>query len=208
MRSPGPEGRKVQIQSRWSPRCRAGLPVSRPRCGTSQAWSSHSDGHPGRKVGDGLRALSPRAKARRCAGFGRLCLHRQTSFEGTSSLQRTFLCVQPKYAAEVARLRTIIKAELAVSSQLLNRTSIKKLAVGLHSPGTGTPFSGRQSPNDLERKYAARMICGRSQRARFGPKRKWTARMDGAGHPAPRGPQWWKPHCIGRRVKGGAVAAT
>ena len=66
-----------------------------------------------------------------------------------------------------------MKADLAVSLQLLNRTSIKALAVSLQTPGTGTPSSGRQSPNDLERKYAARMICGRSQRARFGPTRQW-----------------------------------
>ena len=78
-----------------------------------------------------------------------------------ASLQRMFLCVQPKKKVDIARLRMIIKAESAFSSQL----------VSLHTPGTRISFwqSTRQSPNDLERKYAARTICGRSQRARFGP---------------------------------------
>jgi hypothetical protein len=73
-------------------------------------------------------------------------------------LQRTFPCVQLKKAAEVARLRTVMKAELAAS---------------LQAPYlTGTPSSGAQSPNDFERKYAFKIICGRSQRARFVPKRE------------------------------------
>jgi hypothetical protein len=70
MRSPAPGGRKAQIRSR------SGGPRSL-RGGEPPAWPSHWRCHPGRTAGGGLRALSPRARARRCAGSGRLCLHSQ-----------------------------------------------------------------------------------------------------------------------------------
>ena len=84
LRSPAPEGCKVRIPSRsscrrWaSPhRIKHHQRTSRPADQKSPAWSSHWRCHPGRTTGDDLRALSPRARAPRCAGFGRLCLHSQ-----------------------------------------------------------------------------------------------------------------------------------
>ncbi len=72
----------------------SGGPRSR-RGEASQAWSSHWHCHPGRTAGDGLRALSPRARVRRCAGFGRLCLHSQPTALANGRFDGTLECKLP-----------------------------------------------------------------------------------------------------------------
>jgi hypothetical protein len=94
---PGPGGRKAQIRSR------SGGPRSR-RGGEPPAWPSRWRFHPGRRAGDGLRAPSPRARARRCAGSGRLCLHSQPHCRMAVSMER----IKWKFPADV----TVLTAEI------------------------------------------------------------------------------------------------
>jgi hypothetical protein len=199
--SPGPEGHKVEgIQSGWCPRCRAG--ASRPRwCGASQASSSHSHCRPGRTTGDGLRALSPRAKARRCAGFARLCLHpgrrvSNGSFHGTfrnASLQRAFGSVR---TAEIGgRSRQAEddhqgRAAGELTGSILDRDPLFRKAIGER---LGEKICGE---DDLW-EVAKSAVWAETQMAGEDGRRRWRC-----------GPQWWKPHCIGRRETGAAVAAT
>jgi hypothetical protein len=206
-RIPGPEGHKVEgIQSGWCPRCRAcssGLFES-PEAVRSLASMVISFTFPSRPHSS--RRSSSSFASRQSSTMRGICTTLSApgrrvsngSFHETfrnASLKRTFGSVRTAKVGGRSRQaqddhQGRIGGELAGS--ILDRDPLFRKAI---AERLGEKVRGE---DDLW-EVAKSAVWAETQMA---------ARMDGAGHPAPRGPQWWKPHCIGRRETRRAVAAT